>query len=408
MNSRVAASATAGLVVSLVSMAAGVVIWKSKQAKKDGRSWRRPPRRRFSIRRNQFALAASNPALFDGWFRDTFRCSWQSFEGIVSLVEAEWDSFHGPIHHNARFFVRERVAVLLHYVTHSGAIVDSAKVFGMSRSSAFRFIEEVLDIIIDRMGPRFISLPKSNDEWQELADGLERVCNFPDACLAIDGSLIQIERPFDYEGWYCRKGYPAINAQCVVDYKQRFRSYALRPGAENDKGIFNRSEFGRTIHQILPPDKVILADAGYQLYAHCLTPYEIHDKMTPEEKNYNYLHSRTRITVENAFGLLKNRFRRFKAPLNQRGSLNNGWHRSRTIKTASAQASRIIRAALILHNVYIDLNDDVPIDIEPENGGEMTCVNENDVEAPPGAIDGEHAKRRRDIFKVYLSSINHL
>lgn len=347
-------------------------------------------------------------SLFDGWFRDTFRCSWQSFEGIVSLVEAEWDSFHGPIHHNARFFVRERVAVLLHYVTHSGAIVDSAKVFGMSRSSAFRFIEEVSDIIIDRMGPRFISLPKSNDEWQELADGLERVCSFPDACLAIDGSLIQIERPFDYEGWYCRKGYPAINAQCVVDYKQRFRSYALRPGAENDKGIFNRSEFGRTIHQILPSDKVILADAGYQLYAHCLTPYEIHDKMTPEEKNYNYLHSRTRITVENAFGLLKNRFRRFQAPLNQRGSLNNGWHRGRTIKTASAQASRIIRAALILHNVYIDLNDDVPIDIEPENGGEMTCVNENDLEAPPGAIDGEHAKRRRDIFKVYLSSINHL
>ena len=52
--------------------------------------------------------------------------------------------------------------------------------------------------------------------------------------------------------------------------------------------------------------------------------------------------------------------------------------------------------------MYFHLNDDVPIDIEPENGGKITCVNENDVEAPPGAIDGEHAKRRPDIFKVYF------
>jgi hypothetical protein len=88
-----------------------------------------------------------------------------------------------------------------------------------------------------------------------VCNGFEWICGFPDAYLAIEGSLIEIERPFDYEGCYCRKGYPVINVQCVVDYNRRFRSYTMRPGVENDKGVYNRSEFGRTIHQLLPPTR---------------------------------------------------------------------------------------------------------------------------------------------------------
>ena len=54
----------------------------------------------------------------------------------------------------------------------------------------------------------------------------------------------------------------------------------MRPGAENDKGVFNRSEFGLKIHQLLPPHKVILGDAGYHLFTHCFIPYDINDEMT--------------------------------------------------------------------------------------------------------------------------------
>ena len=115
----------------------------------------------------------TNPAMYDEWFRDSFRCSWQSFNAIVKLVANEWDSVHGPIHHNARSFVRERVESYLHYLTLSGAIFDSAKLFGMGRSSAFRYIEEVLDIVIGKLGPRFISLPVSAEERLELVNGFE-------------------------------------------------------------------------------------------------------------------------------------------------------------------------------------------------------------------------------------------
>jgi hypothetical protein len=42
----------------------------------------------------------------------------------------------------------------------------------------------------------------------------------------------------------------------------------MRPGAENHKDMYNRSEFGRSIHQLLRPNKTILGDADYQLFAH--------------------------------------------------------------------------------------------------------------------------------------------
>ncbi len=51
----------------------------------------------------------------------------------------------------------------------------------------------------------------TEDEWQELKQGFESICGFPDAVLAIDRTLIRIDRLADWEKWYCRKGYPAFN-----------------------------------------------------------------------------------------------------------------------------------------------------------------------------------------------------
>jgi hypothetical protein len=95
MHQKVAVAIAGGLVVFLTALAAGVIVkWSLEQPKRDGRSWRCPAERRYSIRRNQFAVADRNLILYGRWFRDTFRCSWQSFNRIVSLVENEWDSVH--------------------------------------------------------------------------------------------------------------------------------------------------------------------------------------------------------------------------------------------------------------------------------------------------------------------------
>ena len=64
-----------------------------------------------------------------------------------------------------------------------------------------------------------MKLTQTPDELAETCTGFEDFCGYPNVCLAIDGSLFEIEHPEDFEGWYCRKCYAAINAQIVIDYK---------------------------------------------------------------------------------------------------------------------------------------------------------------------------------------------
>ncbi|KAF4148976.1 hypothetical protein GN958_ATG01740 [Phytophthora infestans] len=49
-----------------------------------------------------------------------------------------------------------------------------------------------------------IKLPGSECEWKEVMKGFAAVKGFPFVCGAVDGSLFEIERPAEYEGWYCK------------------------------------------------------------------------------------------------------------------------------------------------------------------------------------------------------------
>ena len=110
--------------------------------------------------------------------------------------------------------------------------------------------------------------------------------------------------------------------------------------------------------------------------------------MPPEEIHYNLMHSRTRIIVEQAFGLWKNVFRMFKTDL---------------IHDTPEEMALYIEATLVLHNWFIDfnqnqVNDDIPNENEEwmHIGGDVVLANELN------AIDSDEAKRSRDTIKSYL------
>ena len=154
--------------------------------------------------------------------------------------------------------------VTLYYLAHAGSFSEAAQVFGMSKASASRYVREVTDILIDCLTQQFIKLSENpaDREWTNLTEGFESICGFPNCCLAMDGSLFEIERPNEFFGWNCRKGYPAINCQLVVDHKARIRSYDMRPVSANEKSIFNYSDFGKRISEILHDRHFVVADAG--------------------------------------------------------------------------------------------------------------------------------------------------
>ena len=173
----------------------------------------------------------------------------------------------------------------------------------------------------------------------------------------------------------------------------------------NDKGVYNRSWFGAVIHTKLPKGKMIVGDAGYQLFTHLMAPYDISPDMPRDERNYNYLHSNTRIIVEQAFGLLKGRFRIFKTALNMKGNMppasTNGLERDHT---ATEKMTRLIRSCFVLHNILIDLKDQTTIDIDfGPQGTDPYCPDTDNI--PAGSVGGSAAKSVGDAVKSYLKNI---
>ena len=76
----------------------------------------------------------------------------------------------------------------------------------------------------------------------------------------------------DFAGWYFRKGFPAFTAQLVVNHKMGSMFSSLRCGSQSDKGVYNNSQFETYIHQLIPQNSYFVADAGYQLFSHIMTP----------------------------------------------------------------------------------------------------------------------------------------
>ena len=122
-------------------------------------------------------------------------------------------------------------------------------------------------------------------------------------------------------------------------------------GRESDGGIFSRSGFGRALanNQLnLPPDRkisensptlpyVFVGDEAFPLGYHLMRPYPGRN-LTEQKTIFNYRLSRARRVVENAFGILSQRFRVFL----------------RRIAVGVDSIDNIIKCACCLHNFLLD------------------------------------------------------
>jgi hypothetical protein len=213
---------------------------------------------RYSLRNDTWATVDADED-FDGWFERNLRCSKTSFDIIVHQVEQRW--IGTKPHWNAAFPIRMRVAVTMYYLASSGSIKDAGNVFGISKSSGVRFVNEVKAVLVS-MSPEIICLPQSEQHWYDNSLAFEEQSGFPFVAGVVDGSLIEIERPYDHEGWYSRKFYTAVNVQVVCDHRKRIISFAIRSGSNNDKMLWSGSSFGQSIDQTLPVGLYILGDSG--------------------------------------------------------------------------------------------------------------------------------------------------
>ncbi|TYZ63471.1 hypothetical protein PybrP1_002687 [[Pythium] brassicae (nom. inval.)] len=102
----------------------------------------------------------------------------------------------------------------------------------------------------------------------------------------------------------------------------RCQSCSIRARSANDQSLLYRSGLRHVVIGTLSTEYHLLGDASARRGRICSSPSSKTTLNTPHKRHHNHYHSRTRIVVERAFGLPKNRWRVFHRALGQKTEIN--------------------------------------------------------------------------------------
>jgi len=178
---------------------------------------------------------------------------------------------------------------------------------------------------------------------------------------AIDGKHVAFRPPSSQGSLYFNyKGYNSVVMMAVVDANYRFLYVdAGANGRISDGGVFRHSSLFEALqkHSLhLPPAKKLLSNApaipyhfvgddAFPLMTNLMKPFS-NRGLDDEKSHFNYRLSRARRVVENAFGILSNRFQVFQKPIN----------------LSAEKVQIIILACSALHNFLLQENRTMYID----------------------------------------------
>ncbi|KAB0801953.1 hypothetical protein PPYR_04139, partial [Photinus pyralis] len=249
------------------------------------------------------------------------------------------------------------ILLTLWYLANTETFRQVADRFDISLSSAHRCLVRVVKFIIS-IKHEYIVWPSIN-EAKYIAEQFKRKQGIGNIIGAIDGSHIKINKPkFNQDSYINRKGYHSVLLQGVVDHRKMFIDvYCGEPGSLHDARLLRKSPlYARTTDNKndIFYDMFLLGDSAYPCLNWIVPPFKDNGNLTADQKMFNYKHSSTRMCVENAFGLLKGRFRRLSSFENLDIQL----------------IVQCIMACCVLHNICLKLGNeddgDVPMDVIKE------------------------------------------
>ncbi|MCO5608366.1 hypothetical protein L7F22_062575 [Adiantum nelumboides] len=134
----------------------------------------------------------------------------------------------------------------------------------------------------------------------------------PNVVGAIHGSHIPIIAPRrHHQNCFNRKGFHSIVLQMAVTTKWLVWDYHVGwAGLMHDWNVFQRTHLGRQCNEGALGNFCWLGDCAYLARFWMLPPFKgSKEGLTREKSHWNYIQSSSRMPVEEAFGLLKSRFR---------------------------------------------------------------------------------------------------
>ncbi len=305
-----------------------------------------------------------------------------------------------------------KVAITLKYLATGDKYKTMSQGFRVADNSVSICIKEVCQAIIDELKEEVLVCPTTPEEWLEVAEGFKRKWNFLHALGALDGKHIRSKQPPKSGTTYRNyKKFFSIILMALVDSEYKFMWVEVGAnGASSDAQIFNASELKRHIEAenlgIPLPEPLegddqdmpyfLIGDDAFALREYMMKPYP-RTNLDHDKRIFNYRCSRARRVVENAFGILANRFQCLLGTLGQ--------------KVTTMQ--KIVMACVCLHNLMRIRYPGAQIAVADREDDEHNLIPGawRDGRALPDiarALPGNHdtlaAKNQRDYLKAYYNS----
>ena len=118
-------------------------------------------------------------------------------------------------------FLFYKVLVTLRFLAKGDYLSEVADLHGISLPSTSRALHSVCHALNNKLDN--IRFPTTQNEINSIKDGFYKIAHFPNVVGAIDGTLIPIQGMSgdDEPNFICRKGFPSINVQGIVDANLR-------------------------------------------------------------------------------------------------------------------------------------------------------------------------------------------
>ncbi|KAJ8911003.1 hypothetical protein NQ315_011268 [Exocentrus adspersus] len=308
-------------------------------------------------------------------FFDRFRLTKNTVENLLQQIEG---MIALPTNRGGCIKPMNQLLLTLRFYATGNMLIAVGDFMGVSKSSACRIVNRV-SYAIASLRPRYIKMYENIAEMENMVEKFYRIARFPKCIGAIDCTLIKTDSVGgdDAEIFRCRKGYFALNVQTVSDADLRIRDIVL----QHDQTIFNNSALKQDLENNRYGQYLLIGDSGYTVKAYLMTKLQTVETLA--ENLYNESIIRTRNVVERQYGVWKRRFMILR--LGMRLKLD-------TIRA-------VIVATAVLHNLAIDMGEEIPNDwlddladeniAEPENRN----VENNDGRQIKNLLIHEHFSR---------------
>ncbi|XP_047162982.1 protein ALP1-like [Vigna umbellata] len=294
-------------------------------------------------------------------FESVFKISRKTFNYICSLVEedllARASNFVDLS--GKRLSLNDQVAVALRRLSSGESLSTIGDSFRMNQSTVsqvtWRFVEAM-----EERGLHHLSWPSTETEMEEIKCKFENFRGLSNCCGAVDSTHIMMTLPSVdalNSVWLDREKNCSMVLQAIVDPDLRFRDIVTGwPGSMSDEQVlrscsfFKLGEEGKRLNggkKVLPEGtavrEYIIGDRGFPLLPWLLTPYE-GKGLSNVQVEFNRRVVETQMLAKKALARLKEMWRIIQGVM---------W------KPDKHKLPRIILVCCILHNIVIDMKDEV-------------------------------------------------